>query len=190
MGHRYPFHVIDPTLLTELRDKDYRDEYMQTYVRTGIAHQIQALRNHLGMTQADFAIAIDKKQSVVSRLENTEYGKASVQTLLDIASKLDIGLLVQFCDFGDFIDRATDLAHQRRIFPFAKIQWLDASVPSDGITNSSPVIFNSPVGRSTKWQRKLNPRVSSAQKMFHAAAPNTSGIYMRTVVRSGSGLLT
>jgi transcriptional regulator with XRE-family HTH domain len=73
-------------------------------VRGRIAYQIQALREKLGLTQEAFAVLTGKKQSTISRLENTEYGKVSVQTLLDIACSADVALIVGFASYPKFLD--------------------------------------------------------------------------------------
>lgn len=89
--------------LAKFAKRKYRDNYLQTQVRSRIAYQIQALRSKFGLTQAEFAERTGKKQSTISRLESTEYGKVSVQTLLDIASALDVALVVKFASYPDFL---------------------------------------------------------------------------------------
>jgi transcriptional regulator with XRE-family HTH domain len=101
---------LNADLLEDLRSfqsKDYRDGFLDTDVKGGIALQIQALREKAGLSQEAFAKKIGKKQSVVSRLENTEYGAVNVNTLLEIAKALDIGLQVRFCDYGEVLARDT-----------------------------------------------------------------------------------
>jgi hypothetical protein len=49
-------------------------------------------------------------QSVVSRLENPDYGKVTVQTLLQVAIALDIALLVRFCSYPDFLAAIADVS--------------------------------------------------------------------------------
>lgn len=102
--------VSDPNRLRKFLRKDYRDGYMQTQVQSGIAYQMQALRKKLGVTQLQMAEKLAKTQSVVSRLEDTDYGRVSVQTLLDVASALDVALLVQFVDYPDFLTRTEDMS--------------------------------------------------------------------------------
>jgi transcriptional regulator with XRE-family HTH domain len=108
MERRCP--VFDPDNLKKFERKDYRDSYLQTQVRGGIAYQVRALREKSGLNQTDFANKIGKKQSVVSRLENTEYGRVSVQTLLDIACALDVALLVKFVAYPDFLGQTEDMS--------------------------------------------------------------------------------
>jgi transcriptional regulator with XRE-family HTH domain len=83
---------------------------MQTTVRGGIAYQIQALRAKFDLTQAQFAQRTGKKQSQISRLEDTEYGRVSIQTLLDIASSLDLALLVRFVSYPQFLRCASNMS--------------------------------------------------------------------------------
>jgi transcriptional regulator with XRE-family HTH domain len=93
-------------------NKAYRDGYLQSHVRGGIAYQIRALRTKIGLSQVEFAEATGKKQSTISRLENTEYGKVSVQTLLDIACATDVALLVRFVDYSLFLRTTADMSPQ------------------------------------------------------------------------------
>lgn len=102
--------MSDRNDLTNLTDKEFRDEYMSTLVRAGICYQIQALREQLGLSQTDFAQKTGKLQSTISRLENVEHSRASVQTLLDIACTLDIALLVRFVPYTSFLEATKDMS--------------------------------------------------------------------------------
>jgi transcriptional regulator with XRE-family HTH domain len=102
--------VRDRQTLEKFASKKFRDGYLQSRVRGFIAYQIQALREKLGLTQAEFAELTGKKQSTISRLENTEYGKVSVQTLLDIACATDVALVVKFAAFPDFLDQTRNMS--------------------------------------------------------------------------------
>jgi len=82
-------------------DAEFRAGYLAQHLRAFLADQIRVLRGE--RSQREFGEVLDKPQSVVSRLEDEEYGKVSLQTLIDIATKLDIGLLVRFVDFATFL---------------------------------------------------------------------------------------
>ena len=84
-----------------LADRGFRAAYMAHSLRAFLADQIRALRGD--MSQKAFGALIGKPQSVVSRLEHEDYGKVSLQTLIDIAEKLDIALIVRFTDFPAFV---------------------------------------------------------------------------------------
>ncbi len=83
-------------------------------LRAFLADQIRALRGD--MSQQEFGRLIDKPQSVVSRLEDEDYGKVSLQTLIDVATKLDIGLVVRFVDFPTFLCATSDFS-ERAVAP-------------------------------------------------------------------------
>lgn len=102
--------MSDLNELAKFEKKSFRDGYLQTATRGGIAYQIQALREKFKLTQVGFAEKLGKKQSSISRLENSEYGKVSVQTLLDIACALDVALLVRFVSYPEFLKRTKDLS--------------------------------------------------------------------------------
>jgi transcriptional regulator with XRE-family HTH domain len=69
----------------------------------------------MGLTQKEMAEKIGKPQSVISRLEDDEYGKVSVQTLLDVAQAVDVALLVQFVSYPDFLERMRDKSPARMV---------------------------------------------------------------------------
>jgi transcriptional regulator with XRE-family HTH domain len=97
--------VTDLNELKNFDSKKYRDGFMQSRVRGYIAYQMQALREKFNMTQGAFADLTGKKQSTISRLEDTEYGRVSVQTLLDVASGADVALIVKFVSYPEFLDQ-------------------------------------------------------------------------------------
>jgi transcriptional regulator with XRE-family HTH domain len=102
--------VLDLKRLRRFLSRDYRNEYLDTTVRAGISYQISALRAKTGLTQTAFAAKLGKPQSVVSRLECSEYGRVTVQTLLDIAKALDIALVIRFVDYPTFFRTADRMA--------------------------------------------------------------------------------
>ena len=65
-----------------------RHAYVQAEVVTALAHQVRALRIQRGWTQRELARRLGTTQAAVSRLEDPSYGKASVQTLLQLAREL------------------------------------------------------------------------------------------------------
>lgn len=95
-------------LVKQLMDKEFRDSYMESHIKRFLANQIKALRGD--KSQAEFGKILEKPQSVVSRLEDPEYGKVTLETLLGIASKLDVGLLVRFVNHKTFLSFTSDLS--------------------------------------------------------------------------------
>lgn len=96
--------------LVDFADKDYRDGFLDSVTRSGIAYQIKALRRKFGFSQEEMAAATGKTQSVISRLESG--GIESVQTLLDIASALNVAVLVRFVSYPEFLDQANHMSER------------------------------------------------------------------------------
>lgn len=93
-------------LVPELKHPEFRAEYFARQLKMFLAAQIRALRG--GLTQAEFGRRIGKPQSVVSRLERQSYGKVNLQTLIDIATKLDIEVVIRFVTLPTFLKWTND----------------------------------------------------------------------------------
>ena len=104
-------------LVARLRKKEFRDEYCSAFVRTGIAYQIQTLRDQRNWLQKDLASRAGKPQSVISRLEDPDYGKFNVQSLLELAATFDVALLVRFVSYSEFIKRVEQLSPEDYAVP-------------------------------------------------------------------------
>lgn len=104
-------------LLDKLRNKEFRNAYVSAQVRTGVAHQIRALRNERNWSQEELGKRSGKPQSVISRLEDPDYGKLSVQTLLDLASAFDVALMVGFVAFSEMLEKIQDVSPERLAVP-------------------------------------------------------------------------
>ena len=108
MTHPWQLPAPDRKKLERLASRPYRNSYLETQVKSWIAYQFLALRNKFGLSQAQMAERTGKTQSMISRLESTEYGKVSVQTLLEVARSLDVALSIQFVSYPEFLVRARD----------------------------------------------------------------------------------
>ena len=109
MQKLYP--VVDlNTLLRIEEDKEYRDSYLESSVRAGIGYQVQAIREQRNLTQRDLASLTGTTQSSISRLEDEEYGRVSLQTLLSIAKATETALIVRFAPYDEFMRFAKNLS--------------------------------------------------------------------------------
>lgn len=95
-----------------LRSKRFRDGYVYEHVRNGIPFQIRALRNEREWTQSDLGEAAKKPRTVITRLEDPNYGKLSLKTLFEIASGFDVALLVKFVPFSRLVREYEDVSWQ------------------------------------------------------------------------------
>ncbi|WP_193370077.1 helix-turn-helix domain-containing protein [Pelagibius marinus] len=105
------------SLVEKLRDKAFRHEYMAEHIRTGIAYQIRALRDKRGWSQQEMGRHLKKPQSVVSRLEDPDYGRVSLQTLIEVADVFDVGVLVRFVGYRELLERTSDLSPAALLAP-------------------------------------------------------------------------
>jgi hypothetical protein len=96
----------DQRLAKQFKKEKFRKSYFARQLKVFLAAQIRALRGD--RTQAQFGELIGKPQSVVARLERESYGKVNLQTLIDIAMKLDIALIVRFVSFPTFLEWTKD----------------------------------------------------------------------------------
>lgn len=91
-----------------LKDRVLRQSYVEEHVRAGVAHQIKAMREARGWSQAQLAEKCGKSQSNIARIEDPDYGKFNVQTLLEIAHSFDVWLSLEFVSFSKGLARTAD----------------------------------------------------------------------------------
>ena len=97
-------------LVKALGRSEFRHAYMARQLKAFLADQIRALRGDL--TQSEFGDQIGKPQSVISRLEKQADRQISIQTLIDIARKLDIAVIIRFVDFPTFLRYTEDYSDE------------------------------------------------------------------------------
>jgi len=96
--------------LERLRDKAYRDAYVRARINIGIPHQIRALREQRGWSQAELGRRAGKPSNVINRLENPESGGNTIRTCLEMASAFDVALVVKFVPYSRFLKEFEDVS--------------------------------------------------------------------------------
>jgi transcriptional regulator with XRE-family HTH domain len=91
-------------LFESIKNPRYRHVFVQERVRSSIALQIRALREQRNrMTQKQLGELLDMAQTWISKLENPEYGKMTVATLLRLAEVFDADLEIKIRPFSTTI---------------------------------------------------------------------------------------
>jgi len=94
--------------MEKMRDKRYRDSYIASHTRQVLAKQMREFRGD--MSQAEFAGLIDKRQTMISRLENPAYVGWTLRTMFEIAQKLNVAVFVRFVDLPTFLRLSEDMS--------------------------------------------------------------------------------
>jgi transcriptional regulator with XRE-family HTH domain len=101
-------------LLAKLRNREYRDAYVEEKVATSLPFQIKALREQPGRewSQAELGERAGMRQNAISRLEDAESGTPSITTLLRLAQAFDVALLVKFVPFSKLLSEFADASFE------------------------------------------------------------------------------
>jgi|RhiMetdeSRZDD1v2_1073273.scaffolds.fasta_scaffold163961_4 transcriptional regulator with XRE-family HTH domain len=95
-------------LVEELKNKKFRDAYVAEHVKTSVPIQIYVLREQRHWNQTQLAELAKTTQTVISRLEDQDYGRLSISSLLKLASAFDVALLVKFVPFTRLFEEFED----------------------------------------------------------------------------------
>jgi transcriptional regulator with XRE-family HTH domain len=148
--------TFDEGLVQKLQNKEYRDAYAEDVVRVGIARQIRTLRDQKGRewSQAELGRRMGKPQSVVSRLEDPDYGRLTLHTLFEVAAGFDLPLWVEIIEWEEFFERASKVFPQeleRRSFDPDRLTAAarQAKVLADGVREGKVIELGSAAKTAT-----------------------------------------
>ena len=95
-------------LIPRLRNKEFRHAYFEKSLKAYLSNQIRTLRGDA--TQNEFAQELGTSQSVVARMEDENYGKLNTQTLIEMANKKEMALIIKFVDYPTFLRHTADMS--------------------------------------------------------------------------------
>jgi transcriptional regulator with XRE-family HTH domain len=98
----------------QLSDKEVRSEFAADQIRARIALLIRSLREQSSRnwTQAELGERAGKPQNVISRFENPDYGKMSLQSLFDLAAAFDLPVWIDMPEWKDWFALINDVPNQ------------------------------------------------------------------------------
>jgi transcriptional regulator with XRE-family HTH domain len=105
--------------LRELEDDERRNGFVADHLRMRIATLIRTLREQRGWSQAELGRRLGKPQSVISRLEDPDYGRVSLKTLIEVAAAFGLPLYIDMPDWNEWFRLISDMSIgnlQRRSF--------------------------------------------------------------------------
>ncbi len=136
---------------------------MSQHLRTLLADQIRALRGTL--SQAQFGRLLVKPQSVVSRLESREFGKLTLQTLLEIAAKKEVTLIVHFVSHGTFLRMTQDFS-EAAYRPLSYVEQEASRESSNKVVDLIVRASKPVVGYEVEGQKPARLAVRAMERLF------------------------
>ena len=105
-------------LTSLMEDPAFRHAFLADYLQEILATQIKAIREHQGLTQEQLGQAAHGMSQVqISRLENPDYSGASVNSLKRVAQALDVGLIIRYAPFSEFVDWVVNQSAEKFVPP-------------------------------------------------------------------------
>src|ERR1035437_8107070 len=95
--------LVRQNLEAKFTDKAYRDAFVAEQIFSRLPLKIRCLREAQQLTQKELGDLAGIAQTWVSKLEDPNYGKLTISTLLKVASALDVGLQVDFVPYSSLL---------------------------------------------------------------------------------------
>jgi transcriptional regulator with XRE-family HTH domain len=128
-------------LIEKFRDKEYRDGFVSERIFSGLPLKIHALREQRRLSQKQLGEKAGVAQAWVSKLEDPNYGKLTLSTLMRLASALDVGLEVDFVPFSRVLDAALSLSQESfKVASFSEDKKLSCKDEADTVQKRLPII--------------------------------------------------
>jgi transcriptional regulator with XRE-family HTH domain len=104
--------VWSKEFVAQLDNEELRNAYMMDQARTRLALQIRALREQRGWSQVELGQRAGKPQNVISRLEDPEYGRLTLETAFTVSGAFGLPVLIEMPEWEDWFERVSDVSSQ------------------------------------------------------------------------------
>jgi transcriptional regulator with XRE-family HTH domain len=167
--------IPNPTILRELEKDDFRASFVADHVRTRLALMIRTLREQRGWSQAELGRRLGKPQSVISRLEDPDYGKVTTKTLFEVASAFGLPLYIDMPDWADWFCLMSDMSSQnlrRNSFNSAQLEDLRYQPFAAYPTNNLASVGSQQRSTLTPWGGSIALQSVGGANLLLSAAQN------------------
>lgn len=96
----------------KLRDKSYREHFVDAQVKRAIPFQIRSIMKARGLSQEQLASLAKLTQGVVSRAASPKYGNLTLNTIVRIAAGLDVAFIGRFVPFSELVRYYENLSEE------------------------------------------------------------------------------
>lgn len=133
-------------LWKKFRNKEFRESFSESRVRTNIAAQVQTMRSDRQLTQDDLAELAGMAQSRISLIEDPSYERMTISTLNRIASAFDVALSIKFVPHSVLLkDSVKDKSTSFSVSSFdedtlptsSSLGWSASATTYDGLNQST-----------------------------------------------------
>lgn len=97
-------------MFNDFANKIFRDEFLEENIKTRLALQVRALREKAKLSRPELGELIGTTPSGISRIEDPNYGKFTIRTLLKLASAFDVALFISFVPYTKLIMELKDVS--------------------------------------------------------------------------------
>ncbi len=161
-------------LWRSLANREYRDEFADQDITTGIAFQIRHLREKTGLSQEALARKIGNSQETISQWENPNYGRYTLSSLKQLRAAFDVALLIKFVPFSKLVEWTTNLTPERLAPPtydeecsFARSVIGNAAAPHALVDSASNPVSQEHTVAETGSPERIPERIPTPLRIEH-----------------------
>jgi transcriptional regulator with XRE-family HTH domain len=164
------------------RSREARARFLDSNLSKELAFQLRSLREKKSWSQPELAKMTDTSQNAISRLENPNYGKATLTTLKKLAAVYDVGLVVRFVPFSQLVNWESRTEYLERGFGFETfdVQTFEEE-EKNGALDESPKSISPDLLRSIQGEAQLGGDITQLIPNADESARPSEVVYKGTL---------